>query len=258
MWEAVLRKSLLGSDLDRIAAAIDLAEAGGAELQLVESARTQFLKLSEDALLQVLEQEEPDVQSIQLAIERVDTTHGCRELLARAHHQLRGLTDNALDADVSAVSLSEVLVVDTASRSARPGPSTQMQLAEEWRRTGKLPPGPPSLASESTGVTSLCGDQEVGRGDMEVHPDRTRSTWRGDCARSKEIYQRGSDEWSNTSSSVAAPLSSRQKGPPPAIFGRRDLSEDDLEAQSSLAVLPGQRTAVARPKAASNSECSLQ
>jgi len=100
IWESVLQRSLESGDSDRIAAALQLAEQGGADGQVLATARRRLRSLEEDALA-VLLQKDVDATVLVAAIERAEDAGVRSSILQKARAMLRQLAFRDLRQAVS-------------------------------------------------------------------------------------------------------------------------------------------------------------
>merc|ERR1719482_1328752 len=103
LWDSVLQKSLETGDVDRISAAIGLAEDGGASSEMLDKARGEFKRIAEVALREALHsssecppgssRSEVVIASLMQALEQACEAGVCHEVVVKAKVQLRTFKD---------------------------------------------------------------------------------------------------------------------------------------------------------------------
>jgi len=101
LWDSVLERSLEIGDADRISAAIELAEDGGASAAMLERARNQWRRIAEAGLLEALragaeaipgsDAGEAAVARLTQAAEQASEAGACPETVLKARAVLRSL-----------------------------------------------------------------------------------------------------------------------------------------------------------------------
>jgi len=273
VWESVLRKNLRTGDLGRIIAAIELAEAGGAEPQVLEDAHVQFEQLAEQALTSAAQRE--SIEEVQQVLQHLERLQGCADLAAHAHRKLYALCDLSLEAAMATGSASAVINAIEVSRGTLQETSLLVRSAEAWLLADKLSYAP-SFASQSTGLSpNVSGESESTHSPAElrdVSDISSRSCWHEKNAQCRRIDTEPSDlsadserAWSDFSAvTVVGPCNG--SAPNPQVFGRSSSSDPDLEAGTSLSISrttaqSRQRTRqgpAALRKPPPSSECALQ
>lgn len=101
LWETVLTRSLQSGDAERVAAAIDLAEAGGAGLDFLASARRQLAQLADLSLAQAVAAsaetgDDGANKVLRAALERADEAGASASVLYEAQQEMRRNADTRL------------------------------------------------------------------------------------------------------------------------------------------------------------------
>eukprot|EP00928_Gymnodinium_smaydae_P003435 TRINITY_DN11236_c0_g1_i1.p1 TRINITY_DN11236_c0_g1~~TRINITY_DN11236_c0_g1_i1.p1 ORF type:complete len:322 (+),score=80.95 TRINITY_DN11236_c0_g1_i1:281-1246(+) len=188
IWEAVLRRSLLKGDPQRISAAIGLAAEGGAGAEVLAGARRELCRAIEatvkDALI------EKDILVIADVIERAEgalvasepvdagIAESARERLAEAREQLQhrldeklgaALVENAEDELRSAVALA-VSAAHVAPSSLLVKAQRKLRQLQGERATNFGDDASTAAASEVTAFSSLCSVATPAAGGRNLPP----------------------------------------------------------------------------------------
>lgn len=94
LWDSVLERSLEIGDVDRISAAIGLAEDGGASYEMLERARSEWRRIAEAALFEALRASSAsqiEVARLTQALEQAVEAGACPETVLQARAHLREL-----------------------------------------------------------------------------------------------------------------------------------------------------------------------
>lgn len=200
LWESVLRRSLESGDAERLAAAIGLAESGGAGTEAVALARGRLQRLVEVALEAALVTE--DIPAIVAALDRAEEyCVAPSEKLhdARRHYKriVRGLKSQH-DDDVSTAATSETATSAGCSRSYSSSYCGDLPLRPDEGAHLSL-----DVVSSSNSPASTTEVRSPGGSDPELGASR---------------------RWRQPHSGGFAPALPQSCGPAPTVVGRAACS----------------------------------
>mmetsp|Transcript_3641 Transcript_3641/g.11682 ORF Transcript_3641/g.11682 Transcript_3641/m.11682 type:complete len:272 (-) Transcript_3641:47-862(-) len=249
LWESVLKRSLLSGDVDRLEAAISLAERGGANKDVLDDARRQLCILATASLAHA--RQGGDATVLSAAIDRAEELRGEASELREARQELRRLARTRLQSAVSSRDEAELEAALRLAAAAREPNAGLIASAQRLLRELREPVAPPRPSEHCVLEVAEQADSPKDASRRAASPGPRASLQKGPRPGKQ-------------------PVDAAQVGiVPPTLFGRQSLGDDGLleaglRKQSVHKVVPGgaQHSGTQRQKAGvpgpDAQECSLQ